>query len=133
PFIGLAFIFVQILIKFAECLDSNNLNESLSKFLLVILIFIVSFLGIKTFQRNYIWQTEVRLWQDAVNKYPESVRAITNLANALSRNGQYQVAIKYYEQLKKIGNSEYATYQLFYCFLKLQNSEKVKFYLNEML
>lgn len=51
-----------------------------------------------THQRNVVWQSELSLWQDSVEKAPHSARAHNNLATALLGNGNLAEAMAQYQE-----------------------------------
>jgi Flp pilus assembly protein TadD len=69
-------------------------------------------LGTSTYIRNSAWQTEKRLWEDALRKAPNSARPYINLAWAYyERKGDLKTAlVLYHEALRKKHNrdSQYA-------------------------
>ena len=48
-----------------------------------------------TFQRNFVWQSEERLWHDAVEKSPKNFRAQTNYGQTLMAREAYEEALPY--------------------------------------
>ena len=55
--------------------------------LLIMLFAGILLLGVMSVQRNRLWQTELTLWRDAVDKAPMMFRAQSNLALALHEAG----------------------------------------------
>jgi Tfp pilus assembly protein PilF len=51
-----------------------------------------------TYSRNKVWNDELTLWQDVVNKSPGKARGITNLGVAYSEEGNLDRSIKYYKK-----------------------------------
>lgn len=51
-----------------------------------------------TFQRNHVWQSEVCLWQDAVNKSPEKARCHNNFGLALVKEGKADEGTAYFQK-----------------------------------
>jgi tetratricopeptide (TPR) repeat protein len=58
--------------------------------------------GYLTIQRNRDYSSEVSIWQDTVDKRPNSARAHFNLGTALEQAGRVQEAIEHYEQALRI-------------------------------
>jgi len=54
--------------------------------------------GFLTWQRSYIWRSDVTLWYDAWVQAPQKQRPANNLANALLRLNQHDVARRILEQ-----------------------------------
>jgi len=59
----------------------------------LVLTLIIAYLSILTFQRNEVWQTPLRVWQDTAAKSPNKLRVLNNLA------GEYIVQQRYEEAL----------------------------------
>ena len=55
-------------------------------------------LSIMTYQRNEVWQDEVRLWEDACRKSPQKARTNYNLAHVYADRGRLPEAIHYYKR-----------------------------------
>ena len=64
---------------------------------------LVAALGFATWQRNGIWQSELTLWQDAVQKSPGKGRPLHNYAKALSEAGEHGKAILHYQMAIRRG------------------------------
>ncbi len=55
-----------------------------------------------TWQRNQIFRSELTIWQDALEKYPDSKRALNNVGLAYLHQKQYGQAIDYVEKALSI-------------------------------
>lgn len=55
-----------------------------------------------TCQRNQVWSTSVKLWEDTVAKSPGSFRPLANLAYQYHLAGQYSKAIEAYHRLLEL-------------------------------
>lgn len=64
---------------------------------------LVAALGFATWQRNWVWQSELTLWQDAVRKSPDKGRPLHNYAKALSEAGEHGKAILHYQMAIRRG------------------------------
>ena len=62
---------------------SPIISVSLVRYALVLVAVISVFL---TYQRNHTWKSEVSLWEDNAQKYPDSVRVWINLGSAHMKN-----------------------------------------------
>ncbi len=51
--------------------------------------------SVAAYVRNDVWRSEVSLWSDVVQKAPNNALAYGNLGTAYSREGRYDLAIKY--------------------------------------
>ena len=74
----------------------------------VVIIALLATFSFFTWQRNAVWQNEINLWTDVINKSPGLVRAYVNLGNAYGKIGMNKEAESYL--LKAIGidpNDEY--------------------------
>jgi Flp pilus assembly protein TadD len=56
-------------------------------------ILLVCFFAFNTFIRNMVWSDDVTLWRDAVQKAPQRIDSVRNLAFYYCRNGEYGLAI----------------------------------------
>jgi tetratricopeptide (TPR) repeat protein len=64
----------------------------------VFVVFIMVSMGLITYTRNMDWQTEKTLWEDVLRKYPNSTRAMHNLAYGhYQRKGDYDSALILYQ------------------------------------
>jgi len=64
-------------------------------------------LGALTWRRNQVYQDEVSLWTDTVNKAPRSYRAQYNIGDSLIEAKRYEEAIPYYQRaLSYMGKTE---------------------------
>lgn len=70
--------------------------------LLVCFTLIVAVYGIASVKRNKVWQNSLVLWQDAVDKQPESAVAWLVLGNVYEKQGDSATALKYAERAKGI-------------------------------
>ncbi|WP_045215362.1 tetratricopeptide repeat protein [Desulfonatronovibrio magnus] len=59
-------------------------------------------LGIFTFERNKVWQSQVTIWEDSIKKNPENFRAHTSLALAFEDQGEKGKALKHYNRALSI-------------------------------
>ena len=57
---------------------------------------IMIILGILTYQRNKVWESDYTLWKDSIRKNPENTRAMVNYGFALVKKDLYNEAIRYY-------------------------------------
>lgn len=55
-------------------------------------------LGTWTYQRNQVWASDIKFWQDCAHKSPKDARPIQNLAYALAQKGRHEQAVRYYRQ-----------------------------------
>lgn len=62
-------------------------------------VFIVFFLSMTTYVRNFDWKNTKTLWENVLVRYPESTRALNNLANGYyMKIGDYDKALKLYNK-----------------------------------
>ncbi len=59
-------------------------------------------MGYQTFMRNEIWRDPISLWANVLEKYPENLRAWTNLGNAYFRTGEFAKAIDAHQHALEI-------------------------------
>ena len=68
------------------------------RLMLPLLVCLTISLFAATVMRNSVWQTEVKLWQDAATNAPDLVRPHLNLAVAFQREGQDERAVLEYRK-----------------------------------
>jgi len=91
---------------------------------LIVSIFISIVFSVLTIQRNQIWASEVSLWTDTLKKSPYKVRPVINLAHAYTANGEFDLAVKYYEKAMVLNPNVFATnYNLANLYLKRGREE----------
>jgi tetratricopeptide (TPR) repeat protein len=61
----------------------------------VFLVFLLASFAILTAERNNVWNDELRLWEDALKKSPNSARPYANMGKALYEKGQLEDAEMY--------------------------------------
>jgi tetratricopeptide (TPR) repeat protein len=77
----------------------RRLGERRSLQILLPLSLVVSLLlGVLTFQRNEVYGSVLRLWQDTVSKVPDNARAHNNLGQALMAEGRSAEAVTEFER-----------------------------------
>ena len=67
-------------------------------FAVMICLVIVVALGIATYHRNTIWQSDYVLWSDVLSKSPWNSRAHTNVGIALARQGKTREAVEHFKE-----------------------------------
>ena len=63
-----------------------------------------------TYQRNFVWQDELSLWQNSIEKAPGSARAHNNLGVALETAGQLDEAMLHYRETIRLDPGYAAAY-----------------------
>jgi len=58
---------------------------------------VVAVLSVATYQRNLVWEDELALWSDVVQKSPNRARGRYNLGNAYEHLGRFDEAIQEYK------------------------------------
>ena len=104
-----------------------------------------------TFQRNYIWADEERLWADTVKKSPEKARPRNNLGKSLLNKGRLDEAIELFQKvlqldpkhhhvrinlgiaLKKKGDYDGALKQLTIALEKIKRKEAAFYWLGSLM
>ena len=59
---------------------------------------IVAVLAVLSYQRNFVWQTSISLWEDIIQKAPNKVRVHNNLGMAYLEAKEYARSIPYFDQ-----------------------------------
>ena len=124
PLVGLALITSLLL---HQCLKSR-------KVFLITIIILTTFLSILTTQRNKVWRTDIRLWEDVVKKSPLLQAAYDNLGAAYLAKGEHQKAIAVLlKSLQLQKNSVFALNNLGSTYLALQQYDQAISYLKQGL
>ena len=94
------FLFLPISIVVYNFLDSCFRKNTIIYYLSIsFLILGISSLGMATYERNSAWETEKSLWENVLKNYPNSTRALHNLADQhYSKIGDYRTALKIYSK-----------------------------------
>jgi tetratricopeptide (TPR) repeat protein len=90
-------------------LNSKSYPKKCRDTLLVISIFIFIIFSILTIKRNQIWASEVSLWSDTLKKSPQKIRPVINIAQAYTKVGNFDLAIRYYEKAMDLNPNVFAT------------------------
>jgi len=89
-------------------LNSRSYPKKCRDTLLVISIFIFIIFSILTIKRNQIWASEVSLWSDTLQKSPQKIRPVINIAQAYTKIGNFDLAIEYYEKAQDLNPNVFA-------------------------
>ncbi len=78
-----------------------------------VIVILTLCLGVATYERNKVWQTQVSLWQDVIEKSPNKFRGYEHLGNIALDHHQYAAALNYYDRVHKL-NPDYTMILLNY-------------------
>jgi tetratricopeptide (TPR) repeat protein len=94
------FIFFPVAVGIKWLLDYyRDQKRGMHHVMVAFVTLVIMGLGIGTYVRNITWFTEKSLWEDAMQKAPNSKRPYHNLAwGHYWRNGQYDKALELYEK-----------------------------------
>ena len=81
-----------------------------SKLVFLVVSLLVLGLGFATFQRNRVWENEIRLWQDSAAKSPQKGRPINNLGVALEKIGKRAEAFQALSHAVAVDPDYYKSY-----------------------
>jgi tetratricopeptide (TPR) repeat protein len=73
------------------------------KFIVLILSLVIAFNSVLTYQRNKIWQNDIVLWEDVIQKSPHKARPYINRGLAYYNQGNYIQAMSDYNKAIAIG------------------------------
>lgn len=73
----------------------------------IIVIFMFCFM---TFMRNRVWENELTLWQDVVQKSPRKARALVSLGSAYGRMGQTQKTLELHQKAVEVQPDDFVPY-----------------------
>jgi Flp pilus assembly protein TadD len=106
PFFGAATAFATILYYLIEKIAGKKKTT----LLLLSMTVLVLALGVATYQRNHVWGTSLRLWQDIVSKSPNKARPVNNLGKALEEAGKRGEAFEAFSTAIKLDPAYYKAY-----------------------
>jgi len=91
PSVGFSMITAWL---FMKLLGTRNRYKPLGRYGAVfLLLLLVEFFGFETLKRNWIWHSNLMLWQDTVQKSPDSYMVRCNLSIALYKKGRKDEAL----------------------------------------
>lgn len=102
------FLFLPCAVAIQWLLDKHRSCKTWLRFLTIATVsLIIFFFCFSTYQRNFAWQTEISLWQDAALKAPGSARPLANLAwilayGELARLERYDEALRLYRKAMEL-------------------------------
>ena len=88
PMVGFSFFLVSGIYHIFE-------NKNL-KLAVIVLLVITSCYAILSYKRNFVWENELTLWDDAAHKSPQKARPYNNRGNAYAQGGNLPQAISDY-------------------------------------
>ncbi len=88
-------------------IKENYFRSAGRKAFVFMLSALVIVLSAATVHRNKVWETELTLWKDSVEKSPEKFRPNYNVAEAYKRSGNSHGALSYYMKAYAINNRSY--------------------------
>jgi tetratricopeptide (TPR) repeat protein len=92
PSVGFFICMVSALMFFRGKLKA--MQYGIYRAIVPFLLLTIVVLAITTYERNYVWSDEIRLWQDTVNKSPNKMRPHYSLAMAYSNHNLLDASIK---------------------------------------
>lgn len=92
PSIGLFMTTVALVTLLKRYLE--EIERPLARVIVPCGVGVVFLLAFATIARNHVWQDEISLWQDVVNKSPNKPRPHNNLALAYYEEGLYEEALR---------------------------------------
>lgn len=89
------------------------------KFILVLLVVLVTVYSCRSAARNADWADTPSLWQATLQVEPKSHRALSNLATYFFEHGDYRDAIRYYLRALGVRTSATDRYNLANCYVRI--------------
>ncbi len=87
-----------------------------------------------TYQRNKVWQSERRLWQDIVGKSPNLERPNNNYGNLLANSGEIEEGLKYLKRAAEINpNFTEAHSNMAAAYIRIENYENALYHCNRAI
>ncbi len=105
---GVMVIIAICLFGLVEMMLKNRGRRSVA--LSAVLVLLLSVYSVLTFQRNQVWSSSIVLWHDVLEKSPNKVRALVNLAHSYTNIGERDRAIEFYERSLEKGAHYFQTY-----------------------
>jgi len=85
-------------------------RRAVRPWLVIFVICTAAFLAFLTKMRVWVWQSNLDLWTDVMRHDPKTVNVYNNLGNALSRAGDFDQAMTYYQKSLDLAPGNYFTY-----------------------
>jgi protein O-mannosyl-transferase len=104
PSVGFFVAFMSGIVSLYERL--TNQTKVVAKILIPVMILMVIGLSLAAYARNMIWQDEVTLWEDVVQKSPHKARPHYNLGVAYQGQGRLDDAVREYQAAIKLNPHE---------------------------
>ena len=115
--ISLSFLSGTVFLKTLSFFKEGVFKKTSIKVIYTGLILFITFLSILTFNRNFVWKSEIALWSDAVKKSPDKERPHGNLGKAYTDKGMIDEALAEFEKAIEIDpSSGQAHYNLGNCY-----------------
>ncbi len=86
-----------------------NMTKTRRNFIYLLSAIIVVY-SVLTYERNKVWQSPVRLWEDCVKKSPRKARIYNNLAVAYRDEGEFEKAYAAFQKSLELDPHYYETY-----------------------
>ena len=98
-------LFIPVFLYF---LASKFKEQNSRKYFITVLLSLITIsFALGTYQRNKVWKNELTLWKDSVTKSPEKFRPNYNVAEALKKTGNSDLALEYYNKAYRLNPQSY--------------------------
>ena len=115
--ISLSFFSGTVFLKTLSFFKEGVFKKTFIKLIYTGLILFITFLSILTFERNFVWESEIALWSDTVKKSPDKERPHGNLGKAYTDKGMIDEALAEFKKAIEIDSSSgQAHYNLGNCY-----------------
>ena len=106
------FLFVPVSIGFYKLLEFYKHRKQMYLCLIAFGTLLIIGFGMGTYVRNMVWFSEKRLWEDSIEKNPNSIRSHHNLAYGhYEQIDDYEKAIELYKKGLPLKNNSNMTYK----------------------
>lgn len=95
-YLPLAGVIALVFISIYGLLKLNWGSQRAIRIYLLVTISIALLFGLTTLDRNKVFQSEIALWKDTIEKSPRNLTVITGLAGILARKGNHEEASVYF-------------------------------------
>lgn len=93
-YVSIWFVIVAIILS----IDRFEISKIKNYIFATLMLLYLSVFFVSTWHRNTVWQTNLSLWEDTVEKSPENYVSLNEYANALYKNGNIDDSIKYFSK-----------------------------------
>ncbi len=100
----------QFYSRFKSLIDLNKIHYKK----IIVLLLIANIYAFGTYKRNFVWQTELTMWEDVIEKAPHNWRGYANISEVYRKQGAYdQQAVAIHKAIEVGGDRDEMKYYLY--------------------